>query len=368
MTSLAANLRGVRGSEVPQSPSSEAPPAQPVAARPLRIWFDMTASAHPVVLRPVIERLREAGHEVEITAREYAQTVGLLDLHGLDHTVVGRHAGASRSRKLLALFSRTQRLHRWADSRFDLAVGHGSNDLALAAAWAGIPAVNMFDYEFAIQQHHIGCRLAKRVITPDAIPPSRLARFGAVPPKLVQYPGLKEEYYLADFKPDPEILPRLGVDGSRVVIVVRPPPDVSLYHRKANPLFLRVLEYVGQRDDVQAVVLPRTDAQRAQVRSLELPSVVVMPGAVDAQSLIAASDLVVSAGGSMNREAVALGVPVYTTYGGRLGGVDETLIRTGRLRPLTDPRGLEFHKRTSTSEWMRRDPGRLVEMILSTLS
>jgi predicted glycosyltransferase len=266
------------------------------------------------------------------------------------------------------LLDRTWKLHRWAgDGRFDLAVAHGSNDLALAAKWAGIPAVNMFDYEFAIQQHNIGCRLARRVITPDAIPPSRLTRFGVTGQKLLQYPGLKEEYYLADFQPDPTILDRLVVDADRVVVVVRPPPDVSLYHRKSNPMFPRVLSHLGNRDDVQAVVLPRTEAQRRHVKALSLPSVVTTEHAVDAQSLIAASDLVVSAGGSMNREAVALGVPVYTTYGGRLGGVDESLIKSGRLRPLTDPRALELRKRTNTQDWPRRDPGLLVDLILSAV-
>jgi uncharacterized protein len=331
----------------------------------MRIWFDMTASAHPVVFRPVIGRLRERGHEVQITARDYAQTLGLLDLYGLDHITMGSHAGASRPRKVMALLQRTTQLYRWARGSFDLAVAHGSNDLALAAAWARIPAVNMFDYEFAIQQHNIGCRLARRVIVPDAIPPSRLTRFGVKGDKLLQYPGLKEEYYLSDFTPDPTILERLGVDRERVVVVVRPPPDVSLYHRKSNPLFPRVLSHLGHRDDVQAVVLPRTEAQRRNVKALNLPSVITTEDAVDAQSLIAASDLVVSAGGSMNREAVALGVPVYTTYGGRLGGVDESLIRSGRLRPLTDPRALVLEKRTGTLEWPRRDPELLVELILS---
>jgi uncharacterized protein len=333
----------------------------------MRIWFDMTASAHPVVFRPVIARMRERGHHVEITARDYAQTLGLLELQGLEAVVFGRHAGASRTRKVGALLSRTRQLHHWAKGRFDLAVAHGSNDLALAAAWARIPAVNMFDYEFAIQQHNIGCRPARRVITPDAIPPSRLARFGATGEKLLQYPGLKEEYYLADFEPDPLILSRLGVDARRVVVVVRPPPDVSLYHRKSNPLFPSVLRFIGDRDDLQAVVLPRTDAQRQHVTELGLRSVIVPHEAVDAQSLIAAADVVVSAGGSMNREGVALGVPVYTTYGGRLGGVDESLIRSGRLRPLSDPRALELRKRTGTLDWPRRDPGLLVDMILSAL-
>jgi predicted glycosyltransferase len=152
-----------------------------------------------------------------------------------------------------------------------------------------------------------------------------------------------------------------------VVVIVRPPPDVSLYHRKSNPLFPPVLTHLGRHEGVQAVVLPRTGAQRKYVRRLELPSVVVPDGAVDAQSLVALGDLVVSAGGTMNREAVALGTPVYTTYGGRLGGVDEALIREHRLRPLTDPRGLELEKRNTAGEPHRRDPALLVDMILGAV-
>jgi predicted glycosyltransferase len=324
----------------------------------------MTAPAHPVVFRPIIRLLRDAGHEVEVTARDYAQTIPLLQRLEIPHRAVGRHGGASRVRKLTALAGRTFRMRRFARGSFDLAVAHGSNDLALAAASLRIPAVNTFDYEFAVQQHHIGCRLARRVMTPDSIPPDRLERYGVGPGKLVQYAGLKEEYYLSDFEPDPGELDALGIDRDRVLVIVRPPPDVSLYHRKSNRLFPRVLEHLGRRDDVCAVVVPRTDAQREHVLALALPSVIVPARAVDAQSLIALADLVVSAGGTMNREAVALGTPVYTTYGGRLGGVDEQLIRSGRLRPLTDPRAIEVVKRGEHGEVARRDPQVLVDLIL----
>ena len=328
----------------------------------------MTAPAHPVVFRPIIRLLRDAGHEVEVTARDYAQTIPLLERMGIEHTAVGHHGGASRARKAQALVSRTWKMRRFAaKGRFDLAVAHGSNDLALAAASLRIPAVNTFDYEFAVQQHNIGCRLARRVMTPDAIPPERLERYGVGPDKLVQYPGLKEEYYLSDFTPDPGELDRLGVDRDRVVVIVRPPPDVSLYHRKSNRLFPRVLEYLGRREDVSAVVIPRTEAQRLHVLGLALPSVIVPAEAVDAQSLIALADLAISAGGTMNREAVALGTPVYTTYGGRLGGVDEQLMRQGRLRPLTDERAIEVVKQREHREIARRDPAVLAEMILGAV-
>ena len=328
----------------------------------------MTAPAHVLVFRPVIERLRARGHEVEVTARDYAQTLDLLQMHGIDHVAFGQHGGASTARKVRSLVQRTAAMRRFGRSRrFDLALAHGSNDLALAAASLRIPAANTFDYEFAVQQHNVGCRLAKRVLVPDRIPPERLARYGVGPQKLVQYPGLKEEYYLDDFEPDEGVLDALGVDRTRVIVVFRPPPDVSLYHRKSNPLFPQVLNRLGSDEQVHAVVLPRTGEQREYVRSLGLPSLVVPDRAVDAQSLIALADLVVSAGGTMNREAVALGTPVYTTYGGRLGGVDEALIREGRLRPLTDPRALELSKRDGAGERMRRDPDVLVDMFLGTV-
>jgi predicted glycosyltransferase len=312
----------------------------------MRIWIDMTAPAHPLVFRPIIQRLREQGHEVEVTARDYAQTLELLDMLGIEHTAFGSHGGESRARKVAAL--------------------HGSNDLPIAARRLGIPAADMFDYEFATYQHNVGCRLSRRVITPDSIPPERLRRYGVDDKKLAQYPGLKEEYYLADFEPNRVVLDQLGLDESKVLVVLRPPPDVSLYHRKSNPLFPQVVRRLGTDEGVQAVVLPRTTAQKEYVRSLQLPSLVVPDHAVDAQSLIAFSDLVVSAGGTMNREAVALGTPVYTTYGGRLGGVDEALIREGRLRPLTDPRALDLRKRTSDGMRTRRDPQLLVDLIIQT--
>jgi uncharacterized protein len=329
----------------------------------------MTASAHVLVFRPLIRLLRERGDEVEITARDYAQTLQLLELHGLEATVVGRHGGRSRMGKARSLFSRLHALRRWARPRdFDLALAHGSHELTLSARRLGIPSATTHDYEFATLQHHLGMRAATKVVVPDSIPEDRLARFGVRPPKLLRYPGLKEEYYLSDFDPDSEVLSRLGVDRERMLVVLRPPPDVSLYHRHSNPLFPQTLDYLGSLDNVHSVVLPRTDPQRAFVRELALPSVIVPDSAVDAQSLIALADVVVSAGGTMNREAAALGVPVYTTYGGRLGGVDEELIREGRLKPLTDPRALELRKRQGAgNERVRRDPAAMLELLLTAL-
>ncbi|HXV58751.1 MAG TPA: DUF354 domain-containing protein, partial [Gaiellaceae bacterium] len=230
----------------------------------------------------------------------------------------------------------------------------------------GIPRATTFDYEYATVQHQLGCRAATVVLVPEAIPPERLARYGVRPPKLRRYPGLKEEYYLADFEPDPGVLAELGLDRERVLVVVRTPSDYALYHRTPSPVFPRLLDRLGRSEHVTAVVLARTEEQREAVSALGYPSLVVPQHAVDAQSLIALSDLVVSAGGTMNREAVALGVPVHTTFGGRIGAVDEALIREGRLRRLEDPDALELVKRTPSAERVRRDPASFLDLLLPT--
>jgi len=335
----------------------------------VKVWVDMTASAHVLVFQPLIAILEERGDEVQITARDYAQTLQLLELHGLQAEVIGRHGGRSRVQKARQMAHRLGALRRWAKGRgFDVALAHGSHELTLTARRLHIPSSTTFDYEFATLQHQFGCRAATKVVVPEAIPPERLRPYGVKPPKLVQYPGLKEEYYLSDFEPDRSLLDRFGVDPARILVVLRPPPDVSLYHRHSNPLFPMTLDHLGRLDNVHAFVLPRTEEQREFVRRLELPSVILPESAVDAQSLIALSDVVVSAGGTMNREAAALGVPVYTTYGGRLGGVDEELIREGRLKPLTDPRALDLQKRDpAAGERVRREPKRMLELLLSAL-
>jgi len=239
-------------------------------------------------------------------------------------------------------------------------MGHASNDVMVAAALLRIPSATAFDYEWATAQHHVNCRLARAVVVPQAIPLDRLARYG-VRGKLRRYPGLKEEYYLADFEPDRAVLEELGLDETRPIVVVRTPPEVSLYHRFENSLFRQVLERLRES---QTVVLPRTPAQRREISALGGFKV---PGrAVDAQSLIAFADLVISAGGTMNREAVALGTPVFTTFEGRLGAVDEALLREGRLRKLQNPEQVTVEKRrTGVSERIRRDPRELVSLLLS---
>ncbi len=328
----------------------------------MRIWVDLTNSPHVLVMRPVIANLRERGHEVEVTARDFAQTLELCERFGIAHTAIGRHRGGRLAAKARGLAERSLALARWARGRrFDHALGHGSNDITIAAALLRIPSSTMFDYEWATVQHNVNCRLARYVVVPDAIPPERLYRYGARG-KIRAYPGLKEEYYLADFEPDRSILGDLGLDPARTIAVVRTPPEVSLYHRFENDLFAGVLDRLAGE---QTVVLPRTPEQRSELA--RRGGFIVPERAIDAQSLVAFADVVVSAGGTMNREAVALGTPVYTVFEGRLGAVDERLIAEGRLRRLSYPDELIVVKRDgqrAAGDRVRRDPGLLVDLLL----
>ncbi len=333
----------------------------------MRVWVDFTNSPHVLVLRPVIDELRRRGAEVEVTARDFAQTLALCDRFGIEHTTVGRHRGGKLAAKALGLADRSLALTRWARGRrFDVAIGHGSNDITVAARLLRIPSTTTFDYEWARVQHTVNCRLAQAVVVPDVIPFDRLAPYGATRARTHGYAGLKEEYYLADFEPDDAVLDELGVDAAAPLAVVRTPPDVSLYHRFENDRFPRALTHLRER--AQVVVLPRTAEQRAELA--RQGGFIVPERAIDAQSLIARAGLVVSAGGTMNREAVALGTPVFTTFEGRLGAVDADLIERGRLRKLADPSELEVPVRVAdhaAAGRLRRDPAHFTDLLLRSL-
>ena len=335
----------------------------------MRVWVDISNSPQVPFFRPLIGLLGERGHDVEVTTREFAQTVELLTLHGIPYEVVGpRHGGSSARGKARAMAGRVRALRSFAKRRgFDVALSHASHELQLVARSLGIPSAYAFDYELARTQHGLGCRASRRVVVPELIPQDRLDGLGARARKVRRYPGLKEEYYLHGFEPDGSVVTDLGLDPARILVVVRTPPDVALYHRHGNPLFEEVLERLGRDDSLQAVVLPRTREHRQAIHARALPALVVPEHAVDAQSLVALADLVVSAGGTMNREAVALGVPVYTTFAGRRGAVATALVNEGRLRVLTSAEALVVEKRRGSSGRIERDPAVLLDLMLSAL-
>ena len=304
-----------------------------------KIWIDLANSPHVLLFRPLIDLLRGRGHEVVVTLRDFAQTIALARKFGLDGEVVGDHGGRSRFKKAANLAGRTWALQRFVRrARPTIAVSHNAYAQILAARASGLLTVTMMDYE-GQPANHLAFRLAHRVIVPASFPDEALARFGADSARVVRYEGFKEQVYLSDFSPSLDFLNELRAIGVardpsvHPIVTVRTPATMAAYHRFENPLFDRLLERLDARPDLAVIVLARTDAQaeaiRRQHKNLVLPTT-----SLDGRELIAASDLVISAGGTMNREAAVFGTPAYTVFAGEIPAVDRALIDAGRLVPL----------------------------------
>jgi predicted glycosyltransferase len=309
------------------------------------VWIDLTNSPHVLFFRPILRRLDDAGVPAVVTARDYAQTLGLLELYAIPHTVIGRHGGARLGGKVTGLVRRSMALSRFGRSTRGIrqAVSHGSNDLAVAAKLLRLHSTVLHDFEGATTMHKINFRLADKVMVPAVIPWPALAALGLDERRYRPYAGIKEQVTLADFDPDPSVIDTLGLDAARPIAVLRPPATMSLYHRGIeNTLFDDVLAWL-QASDVQVVLLPRTPEQ---ARGFQGAAGVVIPAKpVDGPSLVYAADLVVSAGGTMNREAALLGTPTWTTFAGELGAVDRMLIDGGSMAILERPDQLVIRKR-----------------------
>ncbi|HEX8423612.1 MAG TPA: DUF354 domain-containing protein [Pyrinomonadaceae bacterium] len=306
----------------------------------MRIWIDLANSPHVPFFVALRAEFLARGHEVEVTAREFAQTVELAEQADLAPTVVGGHGGRELAGKAGNLFGRARALRSWAHARrFDLAVSHNSYSQIVAARALRVPSVTLMDYEHQ-PANHLAFRLASRIIVPRAFPAAALRRYGAWQRKVRRYDGFKEDVYLADWQPTAgafeNLRESLGVNERDVLVVVRPPARDALYHRFDNELFDALLEHLCAQDEARIVLLARTDAQREEFDARHRSENVILPEtALDGATLIAAADLVVSAGGTMNREAAALGVPAATVYAGAWAAVDEELVREGRLTRIS---------------------------------
>ncbi len=311
----------------------------------MRIWIDLANSPHVPFFAALIPEFKQRGHQVELTARDYAQTVELATKAGLTPFVIGGHGGGKLTGKAGNLVGRAASLAKWARGRgFTLAVSHNSYAQIAAASALGIGTVTLMDYEHQ-PANHLAFRLASRVIVPGSFPETALRRYGAARKKVKRYQGTKEDVYLARFMPDPDFagtLAKLGVSPDDVLVVIRPPALQALYHRFENELFAAMLDRLSSHPEVRIILLARTETQRAKYAEMGKANLILPRQALDGANLIAASDLVISAGGTMNREAAALGVPVATIYAGAWAAIDEALVQENRLLRIASSKDLEL--------------------------
>lgn len=325
---------------------------------PKALWIDLDNSPHVPLFAPIIRHYREEGVEVVLTARDHAQTIELLRLHGLaeDVEIIGGHPGRQKISKVAGTLGRARSLSAYIrvirrSKHLAVALSHGSRAMVLAARWLGIPVVTMYDYEFT--ETRIFNLLSDKVLVPDGIPDDVLDGIGLRVLKRLKYPGIKEELYLRYFHPQPEsrdqLLEAWGAGlTDPIIAVLRPPATTANYHaEKSEVLFSDLLTFLLNAPNVLMIVVPRTAEQEIeideQIRSMPAAKAtpyVVLNNAVDGLQLAYASDLLISGGGTMNREAALLGVPVYSIFAGRQGALDRQMEGEGLITFIRDARDL----------------------------
>ena len=340
----------------------------------MRIWVDITDASAVVFFAPVIRRLEDAGHTVTLTARRFAGADLVLRQYGLGGLLTTQHRGGGLGTRAVGLVNRTAQLIGSASSgRFDVACGSHASDFVLTAWTLAIPQMTFLDPDRLGRSNLVNVRLVDEVAVPEAVPVSALAGMGAAREKLFRYPGFKEEYYLYDAQPDPDVPARLGVERRHLIGVVRPAPlrvraQVAETPHADEDRLVDLLTGLAGRRNVTLVVVARDQAQRQRILALGLSGLLVPDGPVDGVGLLAAADFVVGLGGVMLREAAALGTPAYT-LSSSAGPVEASLLADGRLRRVASSDDILLRKKdTRTATSLPRDPGLFAERIIALAS
>lgn len=305
-------------------------------SRPKKIWIDLDNSPHVLFFQPIIRELKKRGYRVFITARDYAQVIELADLFELDYTQIGRHYGKHTLMKAAGLLVRSaQMLPILLREKPSLALSHGSRSQVLISKLIHTPVATAFDYEYAQPLPFFNPDLA---LVPEALVEKGISRRAK---EMCGYPGIKEDVYVPEFAPDPSIYQALGLNKEKVIVTIRPPATAAHYHvAKSDELFDEVINHLTRQQNVVIVLLPRTRQQGDTIKcawasDINDGKIIVPNEAVNGLNLLWHSDMAISGGGTLIREAAALGVPAYSIFGGKVGAVDESLEASGRLKLLT---------------------------------
>ncbi len=291
-----------------------------------------------------MDELENQGHKIVITIRDFAQVIQLCDRFKISYNLIGMHGGKSKFNKLSNFVLRVSKLVTFANNNhFDIALSCGSYFQILAAKMLRIQAITFLDYEYQ-PAYHLAFKFADKIILPSVFPQNALSHFKANLGKIRKYNGIKEQIYLSSFSPNPNFLKEIGLDEKKIIVTVRPPPTNALYHDFENPLFYKALDFLDKYDKLIIIALPRDNSQKKLLLRKQYKHMFIPDKAIDGKNLVYYSDLVISAGGTMNREAAILGTPAYSMYVGRIGAMDRYLIDTGRIISLKNHQDINFIK------------------------
>ncbi len=300
----------------------------------MKIWFDICHTPHVPFFVPQIRELQKLGHQPFITVRDRYQVSELCDTFGLKYKKIGRDYGKSKLSKMAGLLRRTLQLVSFVkQENISIAVTKGSPYQVLSAYYLKIPSIWIMDYEHS--NISIEKRFATKILSPQIIPLEVLKKRGIDLDRVIQYPGLKEDVYLGDFNPDGEILNKLNIKPENIIVTLRP-PEMNAHYQNSNSIkiYSAIVPFLLKHSNVTTVVLPRSTEEKERIQNKyksEKDRIVVPVGVVNGLDLIWHSDLVISGGGTMNREAAVMGIPVYSIFQGSIGAVDRYLEESGRL-------------------------------------
>ena len=321
-----------------ESHGGERRSAEPRSSR--KVWIDLENSPHVPFFAPIIKELEKRDCEVVLTARDCFQVCELADMAGFKYKTIGHHYGKHRLAKVAGLGIRVLQMTPWIlREKPAIGVSHGSRSLMALCAMAGIPSITIADYEYADHRlaKFLGSAQNKWIMTPDVVPADIFEKDGLPGDHILHYPGIKEDVYTPFFEPNPSLNDVLGLQPADIVVTIRPPATEAHYHNpESEKLLAEVFQLLGANPRAKVVLVPRTPKQEAELRQANRElfaagRIIVPKHAVDGLDLIWYSDVVISGGGTMNREAAALGIPVYSLFRGTMGAVDKHLAATGRL-------------------------------------
>jgi predicted glycosyltransferase len=295
-----------------------------------KIWVDLDNSPHVPFFSPIINELKLRNYEIKVTARDCAQTCGLADLFEMNYTRIGRHYGKNKFLKVAGMVFRTLQLISIVKAEKPaLALSHGSRAQIFASLFMGVPSLVIEDYEHATDLVSAKWQMMPEIISGN----NRYKKKN----RQLRYPGIKEDVYVPTFRPDPRLREDLGIGPEETLVTIRPPATEAHYHNpEAEALFSEAVNYLGPVENVRMVILPRYDEQGKIIETtwpewIQDKKIIIPASVVDGLNLLWYSDLAISGGGTMNREAAALGIPVYSIFRGKIGDVDRYLADTGRL-------------------------------------
>ena len=298
-----------------------------------KIWIDLENTPHIPFFKPIIRELEQRGYTVVLTARDAFQVCELADKFGLAYKKIGRHYGKNRLLKAWGLAWRSlQVLGFVLKERPIMGLNHGARAQIVICNLFRIPTVMIMDYEHSETPAIVAPRWE---IVPEILLSENL--HAKSKERIRKYRGIKEDVYTPEFKPDTSLCKQLNLSDTEIIVTVRPPATEAHYHNpESEKFFIEFMERAMATPGVRAVLLPRNKAQEWHIRAnwpkwFEGDKVIVPKQAVDGLNLLWHSDFVVSGGGTMNREAAALGIPVYSIFRGKSGAVDRYLQKEGKM-------------------------------------